>query len=136
VVCLPSPAPESSPIPALISTFSLPFPFHLPPSQIASQGCIELLKRYRIPIEGRRAVVLGRSNIVGVPAATLLQQENATVTICHSRTPDIPAIIGEADILIAAIGKPLFVKGEWLKPGAVVIDVGINSVPDATKKTG
>jgi methylenetetrahydrofolate dehydrogenase (NADP+) / methenyltetrahydrofolate cyclohydrolase / formyltetrahydrofolate synthetase len=73
---------------------------------------------------------------VGVPAATLLQQENATVTICHSRTPDIPAIIGEADILIAAIGKPLFVKGEWLKPGAVVIDVGINSVPDATKKTG
>ncbi len=139
-------------------------------------------------------MVLGRSNIVGVPAATLLQQANATVTICHSRTPDIPAIVREvrwgsgggagwlvagggggggsgvgwgwgalarhslarplpgrsppsssplppspslqADILVAAIGKAEFVQGEWLKPGAVVIDVGINSLPDASKKAG
>lgn len=100
------------------------------------QGCIELLKRYRIPIDGKRAVVLGRSNIVGVPAATLLQQENATVTICHSRTPDIPSVVREADILVAAIGKANFVKGDWLKQGAVVVDVGINSVPDASKAAG
>jgi len=87
-------------------------------------------------MDGAKAVVLGRSNIVGLPAAHLLLQQNATVTICHSRTHDLPAVIGDADILVAAIGKPEFVKGEWLKPGAVVIDVGINSVPDATKKAG
>jgi methylenetetrahydrofolate dehydrogenase (NADP+)/methenyltetrahydrofolate cyclohydrolase/formyltetrahydrofolate synthetase len=100
------------------------------------QGCIELLKRYNIPIEGRHAVVIGRSNIVGLPASQLLLQENATVTIAHSRTADIAAVVREADIVVAAIGKANFVKGEWLKPGAVVIDVGINSVPDASKKAG
>jgi methylenetetrahydrofolate dehydrogenase (NADP+)/methenyltetrahydrofolate cyclohydrolase/formyltetrahydrofolate synthetase len=63
-------------------------------------------------------------------------QENATVTICHSRTADIPSVVREADILVAAIGKPLFVKGDWIKPGAVVIDVGINSLPDSSKKAG
>ena len=80
--------------------------------------------------------MLGRSNIVGIPAAHLLLAENATVTICHSRTPDIASVVREADILVAAIGKANFVQGEWLKPGAVVIDVGINSVPDASKKAG
>lgn len=108
------------------------------PSAVACtpKGCIELLKRYKVPIDGKSAVVLGRSNIVGVPVAHLLLQENATVTVCHSRTADIPAVIGRADIVVAAIGKPNFVKGEWLKPGATVIDVGINSVPDASKKSG
>jgi 5,10-methylene-tetrahydrofolate dehydrogenase/methenyl tetrahydrofolate cyclohydrolase len=100
------------------------------------KGCIELLKRHSIPMSGRQAVVLGRSNIVGVPVAHLLLNENATVTICHSRTQDVAKAVSEADIVVAAIGKPNFVKGEWLKPGAVVIDVGINSVPDETKKAG
>ena len=95
-----------------------------------------MLKRYNIQIEGRRAVVLGRSNIVGLPVSQLLLQENATVTVAHSKTVDIPSVVREADILIAAIGKANFVKGEWIKPGAVVIDVGINSVPDSTKKAG
>lgn len=101
-----------------------------------AQGCIELLKRHGIAIDGKKAVVLGRSNIVGIPAAHLLLQENATVTVCHSRTPDIAEVVRGADILVAAIGKPEFVKGDWLKPGAVVIDVGINSVTDTTKKAG
>jgi 5,10-methylene-tetrahydrofolate dehydrogenase/methenyl tetrahydrofolate cyclohydrolase len=100
------------------------------------KGCIELLKRYEVAIPGKRAVVLGRSNIVGVPVAALLQAENATVTVVHSRTPDIPAIVRESDIVVAAIGRAGFVKGEWLKPGAVVVDVGINSVDDATAKRG
>jgi 5,10-methylene-tetrahydrofolate dehydrogenase/methenyl tetrahydrofolate cyclohydrolase len=100
------------------------------------KGCIELLKRYNVQMDGKRAVVLGRSNIVGVPVAALLQAENATVTTCHSRTPDIAAHVAQADIVVAAIGKAEFLKGEWLKPGAVVIDVGINSVPDDTKKAG
>jgi 5,10-methylene-tetrahydrofolate dehydrogenase/methenyl tetrahydrofolate cyclohydrolase len=103
---------------------------------LASKGCIELLKRYGIPIDGRNAVVLGRSNIVGVPVSQLLLRENATVTVCHSRTKDIGSIVRGADIVVAAIGKANFVKGEWLKPGATVIDVGINSVPDASKKSG
>jgi 5,10-methylene-tetrahydrofolate dehydrogenase/methenyl tetrahydrofolate cyclohydrolase len=108
------------------------------PSAVACtpKGCIELLKRYKIQIEGKHAVVLGRSNIVGIPVSQLLLKENATVTVCHSKTADIAGVIGTADILVAAIGKANFVKGEWLKPGATVIDVGINSVPDATKKTG
>jgi len=100
------------------------------------KGCIELLKRYGIPIEGQNAVVLGRSTIVGVPVSQLLLRENATVTVCHSRTKDIASIVRGADIVVAAIGKANFVKGEWLKPGATVIDVGINSVPDASKKSG
>ena len=99
-------------------------------------GCIELLQRYNIEISGKQCVVLGRSNIVGMPVAALLTSCNGTVTVCHSRTKNIPEIVGRADIVIAAIGKTEFVRGEWLKPGVVVIDVGINDKPDATKKRG
>jgi 5,10-methylene-tetrahydrofolate dehydrogenase/methenyl tetrahydrofolate cyclohydrolase len=99
-------------------------------------GCIYLLDQAGVKIEGANAVVLGRSNIVGMPAALLLIGRNATVTVCHSRTRDIAAVVRQADILIAAIGKTEFVRGDWIKPGAAIIDVGINSVPDATKKSG
>lgn len=99
-------------------------------------GCIYLLEKSGVEIEGANAVVLGRSNIVGMPAALLLIAKNATVTICHSRTKDIAGVIRGADILIAAIGKTEFVRGDWIKPGAAIIDVGINSIPDATKKSG
>jgi methylenetetrahydrofolate dehydrogenase (NADP+) / methenyltetrahydrofolate cyclohydrolase len=99
-------------------------------------GCIYLLEKSGVKIEGANAVVLGRSNIVGMPAALLLLAKNATVTMCHSRTKDIAGVIRQADILIAAIGKTEFVRGEWIKPGAAVIDVGINSIPDSTKKSG
>lgn len=99
-------------------------------------GCIYLLEQSGVPIEGAHAVVLGRSNIVGMPAALLLIGKNATVTICHSRTRNLPDIVRQADILIAAIGKAEFVRGDWIKPGAAVIDVGINSKPDPTKKSG
>ena len=99
-------------------------------------GCIYVLEKAGVQIEGANAVVLGRSNIVGMPAALLLVGKNATVTICHSRTKDLPSVIRNADILIAAIGKLEFVRGDWIKPGAAVIDVGINSKPDATKKSG
>ena len=92
-------------------------------------GCIYLLEQAGVKIEGANAVVLGRSNIVGMPAALLLISRNATVTVCHSRTRDLPAVIRQADILIAAIGKTEMVRGSWIKPGAAVIDVGINSVP-------
>ncbi len=87
-------------------------------------------------IEGANAVVLGRSNIVGMPVAQLLIGRNATVTVCHSRTRDLAEVCRRADILIAAIGKTEMVRGDWIKPGAAVIDVGINEVPDATKKSG
>jgi len=99
-------------------------------------GSIYLLEKAGVQIEGANAVVLGRSNIVGMPAALLLIGRNATVTVCHSRTKDLPSVIRSADILIAAIGKTEFVRGDWIKPGAAVIDVGINSKPDATKKSG
>src|SRR5512137_2146895 len=99
-------------------------------------GCIYLLEQAGVKIEGANAVVLGRSNIVGMPAALLLISRNATVTVCHSRTRDLPAVVRQADILIAAIGKMEFVRGDWIKPGAAVIDVGINSKPDPTKKSG
>ncbi|HMR97866.1 MAG TPA: bifunctional methylenetetrahydrofolate dehydrogenase/methenyltetrahydrofolate cyclohydrolase FolD [Anaerolineales bacterium] len=99
-------------------------------------GCIYLLDKAGVPIEGANAVVLGRSNIVGMPAALLLMSRNATVTVCHSRTKDLPGLVRNADILIVAIGKAEFVRGDWIKPGAAVIDVGINSKPDATKKSG
>jgi len=89
-------------------------------------GCIELLNRYNIKIEGKEAVVLGRSNIVGLPVSMLLLHRNATITICHSRTKDLPGTCRRADILIAAVGRPEMVKGDWVKPGAAVIDVGIN----------
>ena len=99
-------------------------------------GCIYLLEQAGVKIEGANAVVLGRSNIVGLPAALLLISRNATVTVCHSHTRDLPGMVCQADILIAAIGKTEMVRGDWIKPGAAVIDVGINSVPDATKKSG
>jgi 5,10-methylene-tetrahydrofolate dehydrogenase/methenyl tetrahydrofolate cyclohydrolase len=99
-------------------------------------GCIYLLEQAGVKIEGANAVVLGRSNIVGMPAALLLINKNATVTVCHSRTRDLPAVVRQADILIAAIGRTEMVRGDWIKPGAAVIDVGINSIPDATKKSG
>jgi 5,10-methylene-tetrahydrofolate dehydrogenase/methenyl tetrahydrofolate cyclohydrolase len=99
-------------------------------------GCIYLLEKSGVKIEGANAVVLGRSNIVGMPAALLLIGKNATVTVCHSRTKDLPGVVREADILIAAIGKTQMVRGDWIKPGAAVIDVGINAIPDATKKSG
>ena len=99
-------------------------------------GCIYLLEKSGVKIEGANAVVLGRSNIVGMPAALLLIGKNATVTVCHSRTKDLPGVVRQADILIAAIGRTQMVRGDWIKPGAAVIDVGINSVPDATKKSG
>ena len=99
-------------------------------------GCIYLLEKSGVKIEGANAVVLGRSNIVGMPAALLLIGKNATVTVCHSRTKDLPGVVRGADILIAAIGKTQMVRGDWIKPGAAVIDVGINSIPDATKKSG
>ena len=87
-----------------------------------------MLKRAGIPISGKEAVVVGRSNIVGKPMALLLLQENATVTICHSRTADLAAHTRRADILVAAIGKPRFITADMVKDGAVVVDVGINRV--------
>lgn len=93
-------------------------------------GVIEILKFYEIPSAGKHAVVIGRSNIVGKPMAQLLLQENATVTICHSRTENISQICSQADILIAAVGRAGFVRADFIKPGATVIDVGINSVSD------
>jgi 5,10-methylene-tetrahydrofolate dehydrogenase/methenyl tetrahydrofolate cyclohydrolase len=100
------------------------------------KGCIELLDRTGVAIEGKRAVVLGRSNIVGLPVAMLLLHRNATLTICHSRTQDLPAIVRQADILVAAVGRAEMVRGDWIKPGTVVIDVGINAVDDPTAKSG
>jgi 5,10-methylene-tetrahydrofolate dehydrogenase/methenyl tetrahydrofolate cyclohydrolase len=100
------------------------------------KGCIELLDRSGIDIEGKRAVVLGRSNIVGLPVAMLLLHRNATLTICHSRTKDLPGVVREADILIAAVGRAEMVRGDWVKPGVAVIDVGINAVDDPTRERG
>jgi len=99
-------------------------------------GIIELVESVGASIEGSRAVVLGRSNIVGLPLALLLIHRNATVTVCHSRTQNLPDIVREADVVVAAIGKAQFVKGDWIKPGATVIDVGTNAIPDASKRTG
>ncbi|MBD5236279.1 MAG: bifunctional methylenetetrahydrofolate dehydrogenase/methenyltetrahydrofolate cyclohydrolase FolD [Bacteroidales bacterium] len=103
-------------------------------------GIMELLKRYGVETKGKHAVVLGRSNIVGKPMATLLMQKsnpgNCTVTVCHSATPNIKEICREADIIVAALGSPLFVTEDMVKPGATVIDVGTTRVPDATRKSG
>lgn len=93
-------------------------------------GIIEMLKRTGIEIAGKHAVIIGRSNIVGKPISMLLLQEHATVTICHSRTPDLAEVTRTADIVIAAVGKAKLVTREYIKPGAVVIDVGINRMPD------
>jgi methylenetetrahydrofolate dehydrogenase (NADP+)/methenyltetrahydrofolate cyclohydrolase len=83
-----------------------------------------ILKHYQIPIEGKRAVVVGRSPILGKPMAMMLLNANATVTVCHSRTQDLPEIVGQADIVVGAVGKPEFIKGAWVKEGAVVVDAG------------
>jgi len=99
-------------------------------------GCIEMLQRSNVEISGKNAVVIGRSNIVGMPVAALLQSCDATVTVCHSRTKNMEEIVRQADIVVAAIGKAFYVKGSWLKPGCVVIDVGINAIDDASKKLG
>jgi 5,10-methylene-tetrahydrofolate dehydrogenase/methenyl tetrahydrofolate cyclohydrolase len=99
-------------------------------------GVIVLLKEVLPTLEGLNAVVLGRSNIVGMPVALLLIGENATVTVCHSRTKDLPAVVRQADVLVAAVGRPEMVRGDWVKPGAVVIDVGINRVEDPAAKRG
>ncbi|KAH9935047.1 FTHFS-domain-containing protein [Fomitopsis serialis] len=99
-------------------------------------GVIRLLESTGVSIAGSQAVVLGRSDIVGSPVAAMLRNRDATVTQCHSRTKNLPEIVRSADILVSAIGKPEFVQGSWLKPGAVVIDVGTNYIPDATKKSG
>jgi methylenetetrahydrofolate dehydrogenase (NADP+)/methenyltetrahydrofolate cyclohydrolase len=88
-------------------------------------GIMEILSRHKIPLEGSHAVVIGRSSIVGKPISLLLQQKNATVTMCHSRTKDLPKMCRQADVLIAAVGVPRLVKRDWIKPGAVVIDVGV-----------
>lgn len=93
-------------------------------------GVMELLRREQIPTAGRRAVVIGRSDIVGKPMALLLLQRDATVSVCHSKTQNLPALCAEADILVAAIGRPGFVTKDFVKPGAVVIDVGINPLSD------
>ncbi|KAI0035773.1 FTHFS-domain-containing protein [Vararia minispora EC-137] len=99
-------------------------------------GVIRLLESTGVPLPGARAAVLGRSDIVGSPVAALLRSRDATVTQCHSRTRDLPEIVKGADIVVAAIGKPLFVQSDWIKPGAVVIDVGTNYIPDETRKSG
>jgi methylenetetrahydrofolate dehydrogenase (NADP+)/methenyltetrahydrofolate cyclohydrolase len=95
-----------------------------------AHAAVEILKRSGIEIEGKRAVVIGRSNVVGKPAAILLLREHATVTVCHSRTRDLAGAVRGADIVVVAAGKPGLVTGEMLKPGAVVVDVGINVVGD------
>ncbi len=91
-------------------------------------GCMRLLEAAGISLDGAHAVVIGRSNIVGKPVAQLLLKQNATVTIAHSRTRDLPTLCRTADVLVAAVGRPEFVRGDWVKPGAVVIDVGINRI--------
>jgi methylenetetrahydrofolate dehydrogenase (NADP+) / methenyltetrahydrofolate cyclohydrolase len=99
-------------------------------------GCMVLLQEAGAQLEGVNAVVVGRSNIVGLPVALMLMKANATVTVCHSRTRDLPSIVKQADVVIAAIGRPEYVKGSWLKPGAVVIDVGTNRIDDPTVEKG
>ena len=94
------------------------------------------MRRHGIEFSGKNVVVIGRSPIVGKPMALLLMRENATVTVCHSRTQDLPGVVREADILIAAVGRAEMVRGDWIKPGAAIIDVGINAVDDPTRKRG
>ncbi|MCA9891829.1 MAG: bifunctional 5,10-methylenetetrahydrofolate dehydrogenase/5,10-methenyltetrahydrofolate cyclohydrolase [Anaerolineae bacterium] len=99
-------------------------------------GCMVLIDEVGVDPSGKQAVVLGRSNIVGLPAALMLIKANATVTVCHSRTPDIAAEVRKADIVIAAIGRANYVKGDWIKPGAVIIDVGTNKIDDPDSENG
>lgn len=99
-------------------------------------GCILLLKEAGATLDGANAVVVGRSNIVGMPVSLMLLRENATVTVCHSRTRDLPSFVRNADVVIAAIGRANFIRGEWLKPGATVIDVGTNKIDDPSDPRG
>ena len=99
-------------------------------------GCIEMLKYYNIDVAGKHAVVIGRSRIVGLPLAHLLLRENATVSICHSKTQNIQSITKSADLIFAACGKANFIDNTMVKDNAIIIDIGINPVPDETKKTG
>merc|ERR1711970_1564544 len=99
-------------------------------------GCMKMIEKSGVKVEGANAVVLGRSKIVGTPVAELLKWNHATVTVCHSRTANLAAVCRGADILVVAVGRPEMVKSDWVKPGAVVIDCGINSIPDSTKKSG
>jgi methylenetetrahydrofolate dehydrogenase (NADP+)/methenyltetrahydrofolate cyclohydrolase len=103
------------------------------PRSCTPAGIIEMLKFYQIPIAGQHAVVLGRSDIVGKPMALMLLHQNATVTICHSRTRNLPEMCRQADILVAAIGRPAFVTADYIKPGATVVDVGINRITDVAE---
>lgn len=98
-------------------------------------ACMLLIKSVRAELAGRNAVIVGRSNIVGKPLAQLLLRENCTVTVAHSKTDDLPSVCRRADILIAAAGQPKLVRGDWIKPGAIVIDVGINRVEDGGRQT-
>src|SRR5262245_56325141 len=93
-------------------------------------GVMKLIEEARLPLAGANAVVVGRSNVVGKPMAALLLNADATVTVCHSKTRDLGAVVGRADLLVAAVGRPQMIHGDWIKPGAVVIDVGINRAPD------
>jgi methylenetetrahydrofolate dehydrogenase (NADP+)/methenyltetrahydrofolate cyclohydrolase len=99
-------------------------------------GIVTMIEKYGIEIKGKEAVVVGRSIILGKPAAMALLERHATVTICHSRTQNLPEVVGRADIVVAAIGKPEFIKGNWIKPGAVVIDAGYNKVEGKDKDVG
>lgn len=110
-----------------------PEPLYVPATPA---GVIRLLEETGVKFSGANAVVLGRSNIVGMPAAMLLVKKDCTVTICHSRTPDIPAVTRQADILVAAVGRPFMVKADWVKPGAVVIDVGTTRIDDPAAPKG
>jgi methylenetetrahydrofolate dehydrogenase (NADP+) / methenyltetrahydrofolate cyclohydrolase len=103
------------------------------PRSCTPAGIIEMLKFYQIPMAGQHAVVLGRSDIVGKPMALMLLHQNATVTICHSRTVNLPEMCRQADILVAAIGRPAFVTADYIRPGATVVDVGINRITDVAE---
>lgn len=100
------------------------------------KGIMRLLKEECVDLAGKRAVVVGRSNIVGLPISFMLQNANATVTLCHSKTQNLSDIVSTADILVVAIGAPNMIKGQWIKTGAIVIDVGTNAVEDSSKKSG
>jgi len=99
-------------------------------------GCMELIKTTGMDVKGVNAVVLGRSKIVGAPMAALLTWNHATVTVCHSKTKNLAEVIGRGDVVVAGVGVPEMIKGDWIKPGAVVIDCGITAVPDSSKKSG
>ncbi|KAI9159960.1 hypothetical protein LWI28_003758 [Acer negundo] len=119
-----------------IKSFHIDLPEQVSEVHLITKGCLELLSRSGISVKGKKAVVVGRSNIAGLPVALLLLKADATVTVVHSHSPDPESVIHEADIIIAAAGQAHMIKGSWIKPGAAVIDVGRNAVDDPTKKSG